>query len=370
MKKKIGLIMSIVVLFVFVFSGVKNAYVANAEESNDFVIGTENLNNTSENSAKVGDQLKLPEKGWKRYDDSNPNISYIGDYVSNRKGITTDDEYNKTRSCIYNKAGQKIKFNFTGSKLRILSFVDEEQYAHSTIIKIDNEQENYSYNLPYSIAPKEHRASRLVYEKLDLSEGEHTVEIIELDDKAVGVDAIDVEESSSILIPRDLVKAESITLDKTSMDLLEGSSDKITSTVLPDDATNKKVIWSSSDESIAKVDENGNVTAIKEGQATITAKVENTDLTATCKVNVTKPVEENKNNAILSISLVNGATKEYDVSMEEVDKFINWFEERSSGNGPSLYSFDKKISPYKSVKEYIVHDKIASFEVREYEATK
>ena len=164
-------------------------------------------------------------------------------------------------------------------------------------------------------------------------------------------------------------QAESITLDKTSMDLIEGSSDKITATILPESVINKEVLWSSSDESIATVDEEGNVTAVKEGQATITAKVENTDLTATCTVNVKKPVEENKNNAILSISLVNGATKEYDVSMEEVDKFINWFEERSNGKGTSTYSFDKKVSPYKSVKEYIVHDKIASFEVREYEVT-
>lgn len=162
----------------------------------------------------------------------------------------------------------------------------------------------------------------------------------------------------------------SIKLNTDNLNLLEGVSEKITATVLPEDATNKKVVWSSSDESIAKVDEEGNVTAIKEGQATITAKVDGTELTATCKVNVTKPVIENKNNAILSISLVNGTTKEYDVSMEEVDKFISWFEERSNGKGPSTYSFNKKVSPYKTVKEYIVHDKIVSFEVREYEGTK
>ncbi len=78
-------------------------------------------------------------------------------------------------------------------------------------------------------------------------------------------------------------------------------------------------MWLSSDKKIATLDKDGKVTAIKEGQATTTAKVEGTDLTTTCKVNVTKKVEENKNNAILSISLVNGATKEYDVSMQEVE---------------------------------------------------
>lgn len=43
------------------------------------------------------------------------------------------------------------------------------------------------------------------------------------------------------------------------------------------------MVWSSSDEKIVKADQEGKVTAIKEGQAIITAKVEGTDLTATCK---------------------------------------------------------------------------------------
>lgn len=65
MKKKIGLIMSMVLLFVFVFSGINNAYVAHAEKNNDFVIGTHNLNNTEKNSAKVGDKINEPEKDGK-----------------------------------------------------------------------------------------------------------------------------------------------------------------------------------------------------------------------------------------------------------------------------------------------------------------
>lgn len=362
MKKKIGLIMSIVVLFVFVFSGVKNTYVASAEENTDFVIGTENLNNTSENSAKMGDTLLQPEKGWKRYDDTNKNILY-NDWIGRKAvGKYKDTDHATT------KIGAYLKFNFIGDKLRILSQFNMEDSAN-VIIKIDGKQYNYKVNSGNRLFD-----CCIAFEKLGLTNSEHSVEIIN-DGDWLNLDAIDIDKDGELKpynenITQSEIKAESITLDKTSMDLLDGSSDKLTATVLPEDATNKKVIWSSSDESIAKVDENGTVTAIKEGQATITAKVENTDLTATCKVNVTKPVEESKNNAILSISLVNGATKEYDVSMEEVEKFINWFEERSSGNGPSLYSFNKKISPYKSVKEYIVHDKIASFEVREYEATK
>lgn len=152
---------------------------------------------------------------------------------------------------------------------------------------------------------------------------------------------------------------KSITLDKNALELLEGSQDQLTATVTPDTA---KVIWSSSDESIATVDQNGHVTAIREGQAIITAKVENTELVATATVIVKKPISESSS-AILSITLVNGITKEYDVTNAVLNNYLNWFD---SAQGTATFKFSKTISPYKNVTEYVVHDKIASFEVREY----
>ncbi|GAE01902.1 protein containing cell adhesion domain [Clostridium botulinum B str. Osaka05] len=362
MKKKIGLIMSIVVLFVFVFSGINNTYVAHADGNNEFVIGTNNLNNTLQNSAKIGDLLRKPEKGWKRYDDSNKNIIYEGKFDK----MTNDNRYYNNTWTQLNPSsiGSTCKFNFVGTKIRIIGAKSDISDGNISI-NIDNKVYHFSAQSSHNANPL------LLFESPTLQNKEHNVKIQIHSNKYGIIDAIDVNENGELKsyeeTVEETIKVESISLDKTSMDLLEGSSDKLNAKVLPENATNKKVIWKSSAESIAKVDQEGKVTAIKEGQVTITAKVEGTDLIATCKVNVTKRIEENKNNAILSISLVNGATKEYDVNMQEVEKFINWFEERSNGKGPSLYSFNKKINPYKIVKEYIVHDKIASFEVREYE---
>jgi len=205
----------------------------------------------------------------------------------------------------------------------------------------------------------------LVFEVGGLTNDIHEVTISQSDDKKTfNIDAIDIYENGELL-PYE-VQAQSITLDKTAIDLLKGNTDKLTAIVLPENASNKKVVWSSSDETIATVDQEGNVTAVKSGQADITAKVDGTDLSATCKVIVTEKEPEPEptpGKAILSISLVDGKTKDYDLSMEEVNKFINWYETQ----GSSTYKFDKNISPYKAVKEYIVHDKITSFEVREYE---
>ena len=69
-------------------------------------------------------------------------------------------------------------------------------------------------------------------------------------------------------------KVESITLDKTEGILNVGNTVTITATVAPEGATNPAVTWSSSDESVATVDETGKVTAVAVGNATITATSE------------------------------------------------------------------------------------------------
>ena len=78
---------------------------------------------------------------------------------------------------------------------------------------------------------------------------------------------------------------ESVSLDKTSVELTEGDDVTLTATVSPDNATNKTVTWNSSDETVAIV-ANGKVTAIKAGTATITVTTEDGSKTATCEVTV------------------------------------------------------------------------------------
>ena len=82
----------------------------------------------------------------------------------------------------------------------------------------------------------------------------------------------------------------SVTLDKTRLTLDVGGSDTLTATVKPDDATNKAVTWSTSNEKVATVN-NGVVTAVGAGTATITAVAsDGSGKTATCEVTVNGPV--------------------------------------------------------------------------------
>ena len=82
-----------------------------------------------------------------------------------------------------------------------------------------------------------------------------------------------------------------ISLDKTSLTFTAANQTAtLTATVLPSNATNKSVMWTSSNTSVATVDANGKVTAVANGTATITAKTnDGSNLIATCKVTVDIP---------------------------------------------------------------------------------
>ncbi len=76
-----------------------------------------------------------------------------------------------------------------------------------------------------------------------------------------------------------------VSLDQNALTLTEGDTVQLTATVEPANATNKGVTWKSSDDEIAKVD-NGVVTAVAPGTATITVTTEDGSKTATCAVTV------------------------------------------------------------------------------------
>ena len=90
----------------------------------------------------------------------------------------------------------------------------------------------------------------------------------------------------TVTVKEKTVSVTEVSLDRTELTLTEGSSENLTATVKPDNATNKKVTWKSDKTDIASVDESGKVTALKAGEATITVTTEDGGKNATCKVTV------------------------------------------------------------------------------------
>lgn len=93
----------------------------------------------------------------------------------------------------------------------------------------------------------------------------------------------------------------SVSLNKTTDTLNVGQADTLTATVNPSDASNKNVIWSSSNTSVATVDSSGKVTAVSVGNTEIKVSTVDGNKTATCNVTVTALAVQ-----VTSVSTVDG----------------------------------------------------------------
>ncbi|GEM_PF-3449047 len=84
------------------------------------------------------------------------------------------------------------------------------------------------------------------------------------------------------------VKVESVTLDKSNLNIYQGYEAQLTATVNPTTADFTSVLWTSSNKSIATVDNFGNIKAISPGVAVISATSFSGNITASCTVTVVK----------------------------------------------------------------------------------
>lgn len=106
---------------------------------------------------------------------------------------------------------------------------------------------------------------------------------------------------------------QNVTLSKTELSLEVGETEVLTATVTPEDATDKTVTWTTSNETVATVSADGTVTAVAAGTATITATCG--DFKAECAVTVTEVEEED----LISEILANpGVFKIYDLAGRQV----------------------------------------------------
>ena len=121
------------------------------------------------------------------------------------------------------------------------------------------------------------------------------------------------------LVPGDDINVESVALDQQTLTLAEGENAKLTATVLPENATNKNVTWTSDNPDVATV-EGGTVTAVAAGSANITATTEDGGHTATCTVTVNAKQPEVKTGYTVSLptdktSIAAGETATVDVTV-------------------------------------------------------
>ena len=123
------------------------------------------------------------------------------------------------------------------------------------------------------------------------------------------------------------VPVSSVTISRPSAELVIGETVQITATVIPSDATDKNILWSSANPSVATVSNGGLVTAVAEGSTEITASAGGKK--ASCKVTVSKKVVEVSSVELskTELSLAKGASETLIATVNPADatnKTIIW----------------------------------------------
>ncbi|MGN1027857.1 MAG: LamG-like jellyroll fold domain-containing protein, partial [Faecousia sp.] len=201
------------------------------------------------------------------------------------RGADQDGYYEYQRTVHYaSVADTTASFTFTGTGFDYMTSYNTDQGKVSIQID-DGEPVTVDLSVPGGAVKKSYYMN--AYGVYNLPKGEHTVVLKNLDAGTYFiVDAIRIYDEELHPVP-----VTGVTMDKENAELKVGDTLTLTATVEPAGATNKNVNWSSNNTGVATVDENGLVTAVAAGTATITVTTVDGGKTATCTVTV-KPASD------------------------------------------------------------------------------
>lgn len=305
--------------------------------------------------ATVGQQLTTPEAGWRRYDDTDSRIIYGG---TQWESFAYDGSYEGSThyTTIANDTGYFI-FEFYGTRLRILS--KQSLDTPTPFISIDND---IVETIPAFNTDISNLSSILVYEKQELALKKHTCKVYINSIGSLRLDAIDIDDTGYLIIP-----------DPSNLSAIAGNSQVSLSWDAVSGATGYNVKRSTT--------AGGPYTAIATG-ITGTSYVDTEVTNGTTYYYVVTAVDtegesDNSNEAsatpgapsghgLLRIIMSDSSEREYELSDEEISQFITWCN-RTVGTGNAYYAFNKtyNIGEFKNRKEYLMFEKIISFEVME-----
>ena len=153
-----------------------------------------------------------------------------------------------------------------------------------------------SLRLPESLVSKDRFILRK-YKVIRLHDGKVDSLDAEFDKETNTLKFVTDRFSTYAIAYTDNALASCVTLTPDSKTLTgKGETVQLIASVTPDNAVNKKLTWTTSDSSVATVDENGLVTAVANGTAIITVTTEDGEMTATSTITVNIPSDDNSNN--------------------------------------------------------------------------
>ncbi|MDE6773373.1 MAG: Ig-like domain-containing protein, partial [Treponemataceae bacterium] len=139
-----------------------------------------------------------------------------------------------------------------------------------------------------------------------------------------------------------------ITLSAPTLTLTPGTTSKLTATVMPDNADDKTVTWSSSDEAVATVDADGTVTTIAEGTVTVTAQAGG--MTAACTVSVKQILNPVQSVALnkAALTLTRGDTEQLTATVTPGNADVKTVAWSSSNTDVATVDADGTVTTHKA----------------------
>lgn len=190
-----------------------------------------------------------------------------------------------------------------GSDISNLTYFDAELFKSVTKDGVSTKSQinepgahiEISLRLPESLVSKDRFILRK-YKVIRLHDGKVDSLDAEFDKETNTLKFVTDRFSTYAIAYTDNALASCVTLTLDSKTLTgKGEKVQLIASVTPDNAVNKKLTWSTSDSSVAIVDENGLVTAVANGTAIITVTTEDGEMTATSTITVNIPSDDNSN---------------------------------------------------------------------------
>ena len=128
--------------------------------------------------------------------------------------------------------------------------------------------------------------------------------------------------TATSLITVAAIPVTSVSVSPTTSTIVIGGTRQLTATVLPANATNKSVTWSSSNAAVATVNSSGLVTGIAAGSATITVTTQDGNFTASCEITVSDQGVNNSNKALV---IVNSTSQYYSDYVDYISPYLDNF---------------------------------------------
>lgn len=236
------------------------------EEGN--VIGTANLG-TIEKSGTKTFEVSIPEA----YLDVNPLVSGNALYVVASSSVDEMDYANNADTyLIKSPADEPLVLNF--NEVTLGSDGSESlEVTYSSVVDVANESITWTSSDESVVIVKDGKLTAV-------GTGETTVTA-----------TIKGYTVSCVIKVNNNTAVTGIYLEESGINILAGQTKQLTANVLPANATNKKVIWESSDKEVATVSSNGLVHAVAVGTAEITAYTDDGYKTAFCRVTVSQDAD-------------------------------------------------------------------------------